>query len=247
MIAIQARITKFEARRMSRNFAPVFFALAFPVMMLLIFGGIYGNKPSARFSGRGVVDSSVPAYLVLVVAVTGLMSFPLGLAEYRDRKILKRFGVTPAPQGAFLVAQGLVNLVTSVLGALLLVVVGFAVFGLHSPAHLLFALGAMILVTIMMYSIGAVVAAVARSERSATVAANVIYFPMIFLSGATIPVAIFPPTMKTIADVVPATYGVRLLQDAWLGTGTNVGLDVGVMVAICVACSALAVRLFRWE
>jgi len=247
MIAMESAITKFEARRMSRNFAPVFFAVAFPVMMLLLFGGIYGNKPTAQFDGKGVVDSSVPAYLVLAVAVTGLMSFPLGLAEYRDRKILKRFSLTPAPPGAFLVAQGVVNLVTSIVGAALLVVVGFSVFGLHSPLHPAYAIAALLLATVTMYSVGAVVAALARSERSATVAANLIYFPMIFLSGATIPAAIFPSIMKTIADAVPATYGVRLLQNAWLGNSTNVLLDVGVMLGVCVVCGALAVRFFRWE
>lgn len=69
-------IVRFEWRRTRRNFAPVFFALAFPVLMLCMFGGIYGNEPSEQFDGRGTVDMSVPAYLVLVVAVTGLMSFP---------------------------------------------------------------------------------------------------------------------------------------------------------------------------
>lgn len=127
-------IVRFEWRRTRRNFAPVFFALAFPVLMLCMFGGIYGNEPSEQFDGRGTVDMSVPAYLVLVVAVTGLMSFPLGLAEYRDRKVLKRFRATPVDASAFLIAQGLVNLALSLLGALLLVAAGYLFFDLNLPA-----------------------------------------------------------------------------------------------------------------
>ncbi|WP_441247887.1 ABC transporter permease [Kitasatospora sp. McL0602] len=241
------RVVRFESLRMARNFAPVFFALAFPVLLLCMFGGIYGNKPSSQFDGRGTVDMSVPAYLVLVVAVTGLMSFPLGLAEYRDRKILKRFRATPVDASAFLLAQGLVNVVLSALGALLLVVVGYAAFGLHAPQAALAAVGALALATLALYAIGGVIAAVAPSERAAVAIANLVYFPMIFLSGATIPLQIFPPAMRAIADVLPATYAVRLLQHAWLGSPTDVALDVSVLAAVVLAGAVAAVRLFRWE
>jgi ABC-2 type transport system permease protein len=246
MVLLQ--IVKFEAARMSRNFAPVFFALAFPVMMLCIFGGIYGNKPSSKFGGLGVVDASVPAYLILVVSVTGLMSFPLGLAEYRDRNILKRFRATPANASSFLLAQGLVNVFLSLVGAFLLVAVGYVFFNLHLPHSLFYAFGALLLATITMYAIGGVVAAVAPSERAATAVANLVYFPMIFLSGATIPLAIFPSTMKKISDVLPATYAVKLLQNAWISSSTtNIILDVSVLTGIAIMGAIAAVQLFRWE
>jgi ABC-2 type transport system permease protein len=238
---------KFEGLRMARNFAPVFFALAFPVMLLCIFGGIYGNKPSSQFDGLGVVDASVPAYLVLVVSVTGLMSFPLGLAEYRGRKILKRFRATPVDASSILAAQGLVNVLLSLLGAALLVLVGGLFFGLHMPDSPWNTAGALVLGTLAMYSVGAVVAAVAPSERAATAVANLVYFPMIFLSGATIPLAIFPSAMKAIADAIPATYAVKLLQHTWLSQSTNIGLDVGVLAGVSVLGAAVALRFFRWE
>lgn len=237
----------FESRRMARNFAPVFFALAFPVMMLSIFGGIYGNKPSSQFDGNGVVDSSVPAYLVLVVAVTGLMSFPLGLAEYRDRRILKGFRATPAPAWVFLAAQGVVNLVLSLIGALLLVLAGRAFFGMHMPHSPGLAVVALVLGTVAMYAIGGLIAAVAPTERASTAVANLVYFPMIFLSGATIPLSLFPPVMKDIADALPATYAVKLLQHAWLNTSTNTVGDIAVLVGVAVVGAIVAVRFFRWE
>lgn len=240
-------VVGFESRRMARNFAPVFFALAFPVMMLCIFGGIYGNTPSPEFDGLGVVDASVPAYLVLVVAVTGLMSFPLGLAEYRDRKILKRFRATPVNPAAFLLAQGLVNIALSLIGAGLLIAVGLVFFDLHPPQSVPAVAGALVLATLAMYAIGGVIAAVAPSERAATAAANLVYFPMIFLSGATIPLAIFPPVMAAISNALPATYAVTLLQHAWLGAPADVLLDLAVLIGVVVVGSVAAVRLFRWE
>jgi ABC-2 type transport system permease protein len=193
------------------------------------------------------VDASVPAYLILVVSVTGLMSFPLGLAEYRDRKILKRFRATPINPSAFLVAQGLVNVLLSLIGAALLIAVGYFFFDLHMPDSVPAVVGALLLGTLAMYAIGGVIAAVAPSERSATAIANLVYFPMIFLSGATIPLAIFPPAMETISNALPATYAVKLLQHAWLDTPTNVTLDLAVLIGVVLVGAAAAVRFFRWE
>ncbi|SMF78996.1 ABC transporter permease [Streptomyces sp. Amel2xC10] len=244
------QVVKFEQRRMMRNFAPVFFALAFPVLMLCMFGGIYGNTPSKQLDGRGTVDLSVPAYLVMVVSVTGLMSFPLGLAEYRDRKVLKRFRATPLGAPAMLIAQGVVNVALSLLGAVLLIVTGRLLFGLRlpsSPGAVAATAGALVLATLVMYAIGGVVASVAPSERAATAVANLIYFPMIFLSGATVPLQIFPSTMRAISDAVPATYAVKLLQHTWLGSPTDVALDIGVLAGLLALAGVAAARLFRWE
>lgn len=77
--------------------------------------------------------------------------------------------------------------------------------------------------------------------------ANLVYFPMIFLSGATIPLQIFPDAMKTIAAALPATYAVELLQHAWLDGATDVALDLGVLAGVVVLGTATASRLFRWE
>jgi ABC-2 type transport system permease protein len=239
--------TAFEARRMSRIFSPVFFALVFPVLMLGLFGGIYGNEPSPSMDGMGTVDASVPAFIVMVVCVTGLMSFPLGVAEYRDKGILKRFRATPMPASTILAAQGVVNVVLTVAGVAILVIAGTAIFGLHGPDRLVVTILAVILTGLAMFALGGIIAALAPTERSATAISMLVYFPMIFLSGATIPLQTFPEVMKNIAHVLPATYGVDLIQYTWLGAAGNVWLDVAVLGGLTVLAGAISVKWFRWE
>jgi ABC-2 type transport system permease protein len=238
----------FEIRRMTRNIAPLLFALAFPLLMVAIFGGIYGNEPSATMDGRGVVDASVPAYIVMVICVTGLMSFPLSIAEYRDKRILRRFDTTPLTPGTILLAQAICNVLLTVAGVLLLIAVSTLAFGLRGPRCVLLSVGAGLLALVSHYAMGGLIAALASSERAATVAANLVYFPMIFLSGATIPISLFPDTMVTIAKALPSTYAVDLLQNAWLGAGAmDPAVSVGVLVAVSVICGGLSVKLFRWQ
>nr|MDT0656835.1 ABC transporter permease [Micromonospora sp. DSM 115978] len=242
------KVLIFEARRMGRNFPTLFFGLAFPVMILAIFGGIYGNEPSEEFDGLGTVDVSVPAYVALVLAVTGLMSFPLGMVEYRSSGFLRRLRATPARPGAFLTAQVLVNGLVSLAGIGLLVAAGAIFFDLSAPAHPVLFVALVLLGGTAMFGLGLLIASVARSETSATIIANLVYFPMIFLTGATVPLEIMPDTMRRISDALPLSYAVEALKWAWLDRGGD-GLTLAVVVlAGTVAVSgAVAARLFRWE
>ena len=45
--------------------------------------------------GRGNVDNSVPGYIAMVIATTGMMSLPIGRATYRELGVLRRYRATP--------------------------------------------------------------------------------------------------------------------------------------------------------
>jgi ABC-2 type transport system permease protein len=238
----------FEARRMSRNFPPLFFGLGFPVMMLAIFGGIYGNKPNPQFGGLGTVDISLPAYVALVLAVAGLMSFPLGMVEYRSRGFLRLLRTTPARPNAFLAGQVLINGVVCLAGIGLLVVFGMMAFDLDAPSHLLAFIGLAVLSGGSVFGLGMLIAALAQTEAVASVVANVVFFPMIFMSGATVPLEIMPSGMRHISDALPLTYAVNALKWAWLDKGgDDLPLALGVLGGTFVICALLSARLFRWE
>ena len=66
------KMTWVEAKLFLREPVGAFFTLAFPLMMLFLFGSIYGNEPTPMFGGRGTIDISVPSYTAMIVATTGL-------------------------------------------------------------------------------------------------------------------------------------------------------------------------------
>ena len=92
------------------------FTFVFPLLMLLLYGSIYGNEPSPYFGGRGTMDVSVPAYSAMIIGVTGLMAVPLTLAGYKENRIYKRFDASPAGKGMVIAAQVLVNLLMTLAG-----------------------------------------------------------------------------------------------------------------------------------
>ncbi|HEY5563663.1 MAG TPA: ABC transporter permease [Clostridiaceae bacterium] len=241
-------ISKIEFKLLTRNFMNIFFALVFPSMMLLLFGSIYGNEPSAFYGGHNMVDVSVPGYIGLIVAVTGLMTLPLTVAQYRERKILKRFAATPINPVDILISQVIVNFIMTLLGIALLIVIGKIVFDLHFFGNLFVVTFAFILTTFSIFSVGLVIAGVSANAKAATAISYIVYFPMIFLSGAIMPMEIMPKIIVYISKVFPLTYGTELLKGVWTGGKlSSYSPDIIVLLTISIICTLLATKFFRWE
>ena len=62
------KLTAVEIKLFLRQPAALFFTLAFPIILLGLFGAIYGNEPSDFFGGHGYVDTICPAFIGLVIA-----------------------------------------------------------------------------------------------------------------------------------------------------------------------------------
>lgn len=220
--------------------------MVFPVLMLFVFGSIYGNEPTTSFGGRGVVDMSVPAYMALIIATIGLMSIPISVAADREKRVLRRLRATPVRPQAILIAWVVVYFLVALVGAVLLVVSGKVVYGLRFEGNPLSVFLAFVLSTLSFAAFGFMIASLAQTGRTANIIG--IFFPMVFLSGATIPWQELPEGVRMVGHALPLTYVVRLLQglwfaDAWSGHLINVVAVAGTLI-IGVVISA---KTFKWE
>ncbi len=225
-----------------------FFTLAFPMLLLFLFGSIYGNKPTPFFGGRGMVDVSTPAYLAMIIGSTGLLSIAITVSSYREKGVLRRYRATPLRPAAVLASQVTVNFLMTLFGGILLVVFASLVYGLRFEGRPLDVLFGFTLSTLSFFSVGFLLASVARTARAANILGMVLYFPNLFLSGATIPKQTFPPAVKAVSKFVPLTHVVNLLQGLWIGEplGKHV-LEIAVLAGLLVLGAAVSAKAFRWE
>lgn len=237
-----------ELKLSFRNFSYIFFAFVFPPMMLLLFGGMYGNEPSQFYDGHGAVNALTPAYIGMIMAVSGLMGLPLQLSEYRQYKVLKRFKATPVSTGTIMTPHFLVNGLLCILGTIFLVLVGKLVFKLNFLGNLPSFLIAFLISVICIFSIGFLIAAVAPNGRAANAIAYLVYFPMLFLSGATIPLQMMPQAIVTVSKFLPLTYCVEILQGTWLGNPLSDFIKaIVILLVVSIICIGVSIRAFRWE
>lgn len=237
-----------EIKLFLREPTAVFFTLGFPLVLLFMFGAIYGNERTPIFGGYGAVDASIPAYTALIIATNGIISMTNLLTRYREAQVLRRLKCTPLKVPALLSAFVGVNLAMTVVGMALLYVAARLVYrtrfdGDLGSVALGFLLGGLAIMTF-----GFVLAGLLPSGRSAQAVAMVLFYPMIFLTGATVPLEILPKAVLKIAQFLPLTHVVVLLRGLWVGHPWSQHLkEVAILLAILVVGGLVAARTFRWE
>jgi ABC-2 type transport system permease protein len=242
------KLTWMEAKLFWREPQALFFTLIFPLLLLFVYGGIYGNKPKAVFGGFGHVDVSVPSYTAMIIATSGLISTSVIMATYREQKILRRFKATPLSPLVLLTADVIVIFFMTTLGMMLLIAAAKLVFGLRFSGNVLSFASAFIISCVSFFSLGFILAGLIRTARTAQIVSMSLFFPMILLSGATVPLEIMPQTIRTYAKFFPLTYVVRFLKGLWFGRAWSEHLtEITVLAVMFVAGLLISAKTFRWD
>jgi len=98
------------------------------------------------------------------------------------------------------------------------------------------------------FALGYILAGLSPTARVAQMMGTVLFYPMIFLSGATWPLEFLPQAVRSVARFIPLTYVVALLKGLWFGGGWGEHLtNVAILVGMLVVGAAVAARTFRWE
>jgi ABC-2 type transport system permease protein len=242
------KLTLVEAKLFMREPFAAFFTLAFPLMMLFIFGSIYGNDPTPFFDGRGSVDVSVPRYTAMIIASVGMLSIAINMSVYREKGVLRRYRATPLRPQTILAATVLVNLAMTLLGTLLLIIAAQVIYDLRFDGNPLAVLVGFVLASLSFFSLGFVIAGLAPTARVAQVVGMVIFYPMLFLSGAGLPSEMLPEAIRSLSKFLPLTHVVTLLEGLWFGSSLGDHLmEVAVLGGMMVVGVVVATRTFRWE
>jgi len=242
------KLTWVQIKLYWREPVALFFTIAYAPLMLLLFGSIYGNKPDPLLGNRGMVDVSVPAYAVLIIIAVGLISVPIGAATNREQGILRRYRVTPLRPLTYLLVDVFVYYLMTLLGMICLIAVGASVFHVHFAGNWFYVFLAFTLGTLATFAIGYLIAGVAKTARMAQSLGMIIAFPIMFLSGAALPLQVLPQNMQRFAKLIPQTYAVELLQALWFGESWGQqGTATAVLFGVMMVCALIAVKSFRWE
>jgi ABC-2 type transport system permease protein len=242
------KMTGMEAKLFLREPIGAFFTLVFPLMMLFLFGSIYGNEPTPIFGGHGTIDISIPAYTAMIIATTGLMAITITMATYREKGVLRRLRTTPVSPLVVLAAQVIVVFAMTSLGMLLLVAAGNLVYHVRFEGNALSVLAGFVLSSLSFFGIGFILAGLMPTARTAQIVGMVLLYPMLFLSGAGFPRELLPEGIRRVSVFLPLTYVVNLLRGLWVGEawGDHL-LDVGVLAGMLLLGTIVSVKIFRWE
>jgi ABC-2 type transport system permease protein len=242
-----SRLTATETKLFFREPMIVFFALAFPTILLVILGAVPAfREPEENLGGLRVIDLYVPIIVAVGLAVFALSGLSQLTATYREKGVLRRLRTTPVKPSLMLGAQLLMSTILSVVTMMVVLATGRLVFDVRLPAQLPAYLTGYVLAAMSMFAVGLLVASLAPNGKSAGAIGTVLFFPVAFFAGLWIPRDSMTGTLRTISDFTPLGAGVQALQDATSGDWPQL-LHLAVMLGWTIVAGGLAARYFRWE
>jgi ABC-2 type transport system permease protein len=219
----------------------IFFNYLFPLVFFFTFGTVLGAGQSLRN-----VTQVITMSLVLGVLGSGLFGAGIRALQERELNILRRYKVTPITPGPLLVASMVTGWVIFMPYIILMLVLAHYVYHMPWPQHMISLLAFISVGLIAFRAIGLVIASVANTMQEGTILVQLLYLPMLFLSGATFPAEKFPPSLTIVSNFIPATYYVRGIQDIINNRSLHPSY-VGALLLTTLVGFIVGVKLFRWE
>jgi ABC-2 type transport system permease protein len=255
VLALGVARSGLEVRQFLRNGMTLVFSLAYPVMMLVIFGAIfdYDVAPGVPFT----------QYFVAGMIATGLLgnsfqTLGIQIAIERDRGVLKRLAGTPMPRAAYFVGKIIMVLVFGVLEEALLLAIGAGFYGLDLPSSL-HAWLTLVWVSLLGLAActlcGIAISSLPRDGKQAAPVISPIALVLQFISGVFFVFTQLPGWMQGVASVFPLRWLAQGLRSVFLpdrlghleaGGGWHLGTVAAVLGAWVVVGLLLCLVTFRW-
>ena len=245
-----------EIKEFLRQRESVVFTLAFPVILLFIFGSVFKNKiaPDVTFS-QYFVAGMVASGLVN----TGFQQLAISIPMSRDLGTLKRLRGTPLSPISYFIGKAIVVTAAMLFQVTLLLGFGALSFGLHLPtsaALWLRFIWLIVLGSACSTVLGIAFSSIPKSGRGASATVFPIVIILQFISGVFFVFSDLPKWMQDIAAIFPLkwlTQGMRsvFLPDSFAikepGHSWEIGKIASILVIWLIIGTVLSVRSFKWS
>ena len=240
------KLTWVEIKVFMREPMGVIGTLGLPVFVFLFVSRGLGDSQASN--AAEALPFNVAILAALVIAVGAALSLVAIITIYREGGILKRLRATPLSPLTILGAHVFVKLIFTVVGMGLLVLAGRQFFPGALDVNLWSFTVALLLGTLSILSVGFVISSIVPTARFAQPIGSILLYPMIALSGLFFSIDVLPTGWRVLANMLPTTHAVALMQGIWDGAGWGAHwVNVLGLVAVFVVCSAVSTKTFRWE
>jgi ABC-2 type transport system permease protein len=244
-----------EVKQFLRSREQVVFTLAFPAIMIVVFGSIFDDEIAP---GVGYTQYFVTGMIGTGLMTVAFQALAIQIPTERDRGVLKRFLGTPMPKWVYFAGKVLMVAFIAVLETVILLAVATMFFGLDLPdtgAKWLTLLWVSTLGITACTLCGIAFSSVARTGRSAPAVVTPVALILQFISGVFFVFTSLPGGMPNVASLFPLKWLCQGLRSVFLPESfgaqepggsfdlPRVALVLGVW---CVLALVLCLTTFKW-
>lgn len=226
-----------------RDRTVIFFNYLFPLVFFFIFAQLFHAE-----QGGAIIQVLT---MVLSIGILGSGFFGAGIRAVQDREanILRRFKVAPISAAPMLVASLATGLLNFLPSAVIMVLLSHFIYGMDWPERWFSLLIFLAIGALAFRALGLVIASVVNSMQESQIVIQLLYFPMLFLSGTTIPLSVLPNWVQILAQFLPATHLMTGMQAIVARNESLIenASAAGALILTTLLATFIGVKLFRWE
>ncbi|QCC50530.1 ABC transporter permease [Halapricum salinum] len=237
-------------------------SLVQPVIFLVLFTQVFGNVAGQSLP-PGIPNYEtylLPAIVIQVSLATGATS-GIGLVNDIESGMFEKVLVSPMNRAAVFVGKTAAEMVRIVLQIAIILGLG-VLLGAEIATGIVGVVGIMlvgILFSLWFVAFSNTLALLTKDQESTIIGANLLQFPLLFVSSAFLPISTLPGWIQTVAKFNPITYGVdaarAIMLDADVmevwditafgGIWNTLVPSIGVLVALALLLGGIAVSMIN--
>ncbi len=244
-VRLLAHQVRYEQLSFWRNPQSAIFTFVFPVLFVTILGALFGSSGKhASFNGLPVLEYYIPTIAAMSVLGSCYGQLAVALAARRQNGILKRVRATPLPAWAYFGGLLAHCILVSFVDVALIVGVG-RLYGVALPTDWLAIFLPLALGAASFCSLGVAAASVISNADAAPAVAQIVMFPLLFLSGTYMPIS--SKWLTSITNWLPVRPFNQALTGALFRHSGVAWHQLEVLALWGLVGIAVAVRRFRWD
>ena len=205
---------------------------------------------STDTKGLSKLDYTVSGLIGFSIIGLGIFGPVNYFPQMKKEGILRRLHITPLRVWQYFIASVISNAVIGLFSIGIMIAVAstplfhFKIIGNYFELAIFLVLG-----ILTIFGIGLAIGGWAKNENQAAPLANIVVFPMLFLSGTFFPRFGMPEWLQQVTNFLPLTPiidGIRMIATEGKHL-TDIGPQLGLMAIWAVIIYAIAFRVFRWE
>jgi len=230
-------IAENDLRQSFKSVRHVVWSLLFPIFMLFTFSFRYGaTGPDVDF-----IKFLIPG-IVGMTAMFGSINETMSIVWDKSMGVFDRILAAPVSSTSIIVGKTMAGAVMGVISALVLLIIGRALFGV-SFANISTVLLIILLASFSFTGIGTIISGLASEPREAMMLSNLLRFPMMFLGGVFFEVNDMPKPLPYVARALPLTYATEALRAAQTGHIFTIFVDAMVLLVYTVGTMLLGSQI----
>jgi imidazolonepropionase-like amidohydrolase/ABC-type multidrug transport system permease subunit len=221
----------------------IFFNWMFPLIFFFIFA------QSTHAEQGGSITRIIAMVATIGVIGNGLFGAGMRAAQERENNTLRRYKVTPIGPLPLLVASMATGLILYLPLILIMLTLATQMYHMPVPKELIPLLIFICFGVLAFRSLGLIIASVVNSMQESMIIVQLLYFAMLFLSGATFPITEMPKWLQSVTQFIPASYLVSGLEGILLRSENLIqnASAVGALLITALVATFVSTKIFRWE